>query len=184
MQTARVIEVLACTQTDEAVMGLAMLLLDEMHVVGSYEFDVILACKLYQILVHLLLSGIGVVGGIGLVGLVTLHLEVEVVAKEVLEPAHGLFCLFDVALHDFLRYLATNAGRAAYQTLVILFQHIMVDTGVIEIAVGECYRTEFAEVKVALLVLGEQYEMPTATVGDTFTTGLGVALFDVGILVI
>ena len=120
-------------------MRLAVLLLNKMHIIGSYKLDSKLFGKLNQVGVYLLLTRIGVVGGVRLVGLMTLKLKIEVIAKEVLEPTHSLACTLDVALEQLLRNLAADAGRAANQTLVVLLQKGVVDTRRIEIAFGESY---------------------------------------------
>ncbi len=184
MQARGVVKVLACAEADEAVVGLAVLLLDKVHVVGGYQLDIVFLGKLHQVAVHQLLPMVGVGGGIGLVGLVALHLKVEIVAEQVLEPDDSLLGTLEVGLHYLLRYLAADAGRAAYQPLVVLLQQVVVDARMVEESFGEGYRAELAQVLVALLVLGQQYEVPAAAVGDAVAARFGVALFHGGVLVV
>jgi hypothetical protein len=67
---------------------------------------------------------------------------------------------------------------------VILLEQVVVDARVVEKAVGEGYRAEFAQVLVALLVFGQQYQVPSAAVGDAVASGFGVALLDGGVFVV
>ena len=112
VQAVGIVEVLARAEADKTVMRLAVFLFHKMHIVGGNQFDIIFSGKLNQIFVYLLLLGIGVVGCVGFVGLVALHFEIEIVAKQILEPTHRLFRLFDVAFQYLLRNLATDTRRA------------------------------------------------------------------------
>ena len=87
---------------DKMVVRLAVLLLYKVHVVGGHQLDVVLPRQLYQHRVHPLLPLVGLPVGIGLVGLVTLQLDIVVVAEHPLKPQHRLLGAFQVAPHNQL----------------------------------------------------------------------------------
>ena len=93
-----------------------------------------------------------------------LHLKIVIVAEQFLEPEHRLFGALNVAIHDFLRHLATQAGRAADNSFVVLLQKLVVDSGVVVVALGEGLRTELAQVFIARFVLCQQDKVPAAGV--------------------
>ena len=49
----------------------------------------------------------------------SLQLEVEVLAEDALEPLDALLRLIDVAVHNVLRYLPTEASRGDDDALVV-----------------------------------------------------------------
>ena len=120
-------------------MGVAVFLFHEVDIVGGDDFDVVFLRQLEDDLVDLLLAFVHLGVAAGLVGLVALHLEVIVVAKEVLEPLYRGLGAFDVAVHDLLRHLASEASGAAYQALVVFLEEAVIDTRIIIKTFCDCY---------------------------------------------
>ena len=84
-----------------------------------------------------------------------LDLDVIISSKEVLEPLDGLLCALEVGVHDLLRHLARQTGRATNQAFVIFFEQAVVDTRIIVEAVRVGDGAQFAEAMVTCLVLGQ-----------------------------
>ena len=165
-----VVEVLARGQTDEAVVGLAVLLIYEMDVVAANDLNIIALRNVEKDGVDLLLHRIGfAIGAHVRVGhLVSLEFYVVVIAKDVFEPTHRFFSPLNVALHNLLRYLATQTGGADNQVFVKLLQIFVVRTRTHIEAVHPRARNEFDEVVVAVLVLGQHNKVPAAAVNLSF----------------
>ena len=81
------------------VVGFRCLLILEVAVVGAYQLDAILLCELYQDLVCFLLQGecLAVGDDVRVLDLMTLELQIIVIAKQVVIPLAGLSCPVDVA---------------------------------------------------------------------------------------
>ena len=137
-------------------MGVGILLVDKVGVVGADEFNVQFSCKLDQSIINQALFLIGFMIGPSHCGLVALQFKIIVVTKHTLEPLDGLARLVHLSSHDELRYLATQAGRAANQPLVVLLQLAVVGTGVVIHALGPGVGHNLDEVFVPLQVLGQQ----------------------------
>ena len=140
-------------------MGIGIFLIDEVRVVCTDEFDVQFLGKLYQCVIDEALSLVGLVIGSCYGRLVALQFQVVIVTKHALEPLDGLTCLGHLAAHDELRHLASQTGRAADDTLVVLLQFAMVGSGMIVHALGPGVGDDFDEVLVALQVLGQQNQV-------------------------
>ena len=67
-------------------MSLAILFVDEMHIVGAHKFDAEFLGETHQHLVHLHLSRIHIMIGTGHGGLVALEFEVVIFAPDAFEP--------------------------------------------------------------------------------------------------
>ena len=148
------------------VVGLGVLLLHEVYVVGTHEFDAVLPCQLYQHLVGLLLQGEGVAVGAyhRVAHLMALQLQVVVVAKHAVIPLHGLTCSGHVAIQYLLGHLAGNAGRAHDESLVIALQVFAVGTRTHVVAVHPRAAYQLDQVLVARVVLGQHDEVVAALV--------------------
>ena len=64
-----------------------------------------------------------------------LQLKVIVVAEEVVVPLHRLAGTVEVALHNLLRHLAAEAGRADDEALVVFLEVVAVGARTVVIAV-------------------------------------------------
>ena len=159
-------------------MGLGVLFFDEVDVVGADELDAVFACQFDEHAVGLLLQGEGLaVGPLPRVfHLVALQLEVVVVAEHAVVPLNGLAGSGDVALKDFLGYLASDAGRADDESLVVTLEIGAVGTRTHVVAVYPCARDELDEVLVALVVLGQHNEVVAALVFAAVLLLLGAML--------
>ena len=136
-----IVDEMVCTQANESVVGFGIFLVDEMGVVGSDHFDVVLASEFKKNRVDLFLALIDILVASGFLGLMALDLDVVVFSEEGLEPLNGFFCFrkiptFGDSIEDFLGQLATKTGRAADDTLVPFFQKLFVDTGRVVEGIG------------------------------------------------
>ena len=161
-----------------------MFLLHKVDIVGADYLNVVLACQLNKHRIDLLLHDVGVAVAIGLVGLVALELDIVVVAKNALEPFHGLVRPFYVPAHNQLWNLPAQAGRADDKAFVIFLQHIVVDTRTIVETVGIGNGGQFAQRVVALLVLCQQDKVVAAGIHYALTSGLRVDFLDILIHVV
>ena len=161
-----VVEVLARRETQQVVVGLGILLVDEVHVVRADELDAILPGQVHEHAVGLLLQGEGLAVGTdrGVLHLVSLQLEIIVVAKDAPIPLHGLAGTVDVAVEDFLGHLAGDACRADDEPLVVALQVFAVGTRTHVIAVHPCPRHELDQVLVARIVLCQHDQVVAALV--------------------
>ena len=81
-------------------MGLGVLLVDEVGVVGAYHLDAVFLGQFKNYLVGFLLQRESLAVGpyAWVLHLVTLYLQVVVVAEEVMIPLHSLACPLDVVV--------------------------------------------------------------------------------------
>ena len=167
----RVIEVLACTEADEAVVRLSILLIHEVNVIGADYLDIVLLGQFQHLDIGLLLQGEGFPVGmdIGVGHLMTLQFEVIVVAKEILIPLDGLLGLVQLVIDQGTGHLTGNASRADNQPLVILFEFTPVGTGTHIVPFGPGTRHQFDEVVVPLLILSQHHQVISALVRFTLT---------------
>ena len=63
-----------------------------------------------------------------------------------------------------MRYLASEAGRAAYNAFVVFLHFRLVSTWVIVVSFTPCLGDNLYKVVIAFLVLGKKYEMVAAVV--------------------
>ena len=156
-----VVEVLARGQTEQVVVGLGRLLVLEVHVVGADDLDAILLGQLQQHTVGLLLQGKGLTVGqdCGVLHLVTLQLQVVVVAKHAMIPLAGLAGSRNVVVDDLGGHLACDTGRANDEVLVVFLQVGAVGARTVVVAVDPSARDELDEILVAVVVLGQHDEV-------------------------
>ena len=100
-----------------------------------------------------------------------LKFKVIVIAEETLVPEYGLFCPFQVAVLELAWHLATQTGRTADQSFVILLQHLVVNTRTHIVAIHPADGYCLDQILVALLVLGQQDQVPAAHIDLTFLSG-------------
>ena len=117
-----------------------------------------------------MLQGVGLAVGayVGVGHGVALQLQVVVVAEEVLIPLDGLLGLVVALGHNLFGHLAAQAGGADDESLVVFLQLAPVGAGAHVVADGPGARHEFDKVVIALLVLGQDDEVPAALVGLAF----------------
>ena len=135
MQTVGVIEFLAGTETDEPVVGLAIVLVHEVHVVGGDDLDASLGGQAQDALVGHLLLLIDSAVATGLVGLMSLYLKIIVVAEDAFEPERGILGFLVFAVGDVARRLSGETRGGDNQPLVVLLQQFTVDAGLVVLAV-------------------------------------------------
>ena len=143
-------------QADEAVVGRAILLADEVHVVGGHHLDALFARQVEQDGVHLHLRPVHVVVEAGHFGLVLHHLEVVILPEHALMPAQSLAGGFHVAVHNVAGQLARQARGAADQVLVILLDDFVRDARLVVHAVDMPFRADLHQVLVSCVVLGQE----------------------------
>ena len=119
-------------EADKAVVDRALLLADEMGVVGRYDLDAVLLSEGEDLLVvdHLLAVDVdnlfvGLRGKVLHLRLVEHHFEVIVVAEDSLVPADGLVEGFFVACDDGARNLSGNTRGGADKSFVVLLYHFV-----------------------------------------------------------
>ena len=176
--------VFAGAQADEAVVGLAVLLLHKVDVVGGNQLGASAPRQLHKVRDDLLLALVDRGVGVGLVSHVTLEFDVIVVAEDALEPAHRLLGLVHPVADDELRQLAAETGRTDNQPLVILLELHLVDSRTAVETVDPRLGNQLAQILIALLVLGQQDKVPAAAVHNLLAAVLGVAHLDVLVLVV
>ena len=141
-------------------MGVGVLLVEEVRIVGADELDIVLPRELDEHGVDAPLLLIGLLIAVGFVGLMTLELDVIIIAEHALEPTYRLFCSLQVAVQHFLTELASEAGRAGDDSLVVHLQQLVVNTWTrVERVVHEPRTGQLAQVMIAELVLGQQDEV-------------------------
>ncbi len=145
-------------------MGLGILGVDEVGVVGGYDLDSMLACKLDEHGVNFFLLYVCLTVRTGTVGFVALQLDVVVIAEGLLEPYDLLLGLGGVAFGYEAGDFSAETGGAYDQPLAVGGKGFLVGSRVVIEAVGMCLRDDFDEVLVAFQVLGYDHEV-TALVG-------------------
>ena len=148
------------------VVSLGIFLIHKVGIVGTDEFDTVLLRQFYQHLVGLLLHGECLTVGtdIRVCHLMTLQLQIVVVAPEVLMPLNGFAGTGNVALQDLRRHLTGNTGRTNDQVLVILLQFHPISTRTVIETIDPRITDEFDKVLITVIVLGEYDEMVAAQV--------------------
>ena len=116
-------------------MRLGILFVEEVDVVGSDDLHTMLLTQLEEDSIDLLLLLVGLLVAERVVGLVTLQLKVEVITEDPLEPLDTFFRLIDIAVHDVLWDLPTEAGRGGNDALMMRLQQLLVDTWAVVVAV-------------------------------------------------
>ena len=103
-------------------------------------------------------------GDVRLRGVVEHHLQIVVVAEEVLVPLRDALRLVHAVRVDGARHLAGDAGGGANQALMVLFEQVVVDARVVVEAVDVGFGDEAHEVVVAGEVLREEDQVVAAFV--------------------
>ena len=148
------------------VVGLGILLVNEMAVIGAYQFNIVLFSQIYEETVCQLLQGESVAVGTLLhaLDLMALQFQIIVVTKDPLIPFYRLTRTLHVTLDDFLRHLAGNTCRAHYQSLVVLLQVCLVCTRTTVKTIRPCTADQFDKVMISLKVLCQDNQVIAATI--------------------
>ena len=143
------------------VVGFGILLIHEMGIVGTHQFDTIFLCQFDKYLVGLLLQGEGLaVGSLKGIGhLMTLQFQIVVITPEALVPFYRLTGTGDITLQDLRRYLTGNTGRADYQVLMVFLEFQTVCTRTVVEAFDPGVADKFDEVLIAIGILGQHDEV-------------------------
>ena len=100
--------------------------------------------------------------------LMTLQLQIKVVAKEVLIPADGFLGLLIQVVGNLLGNFTTQAGGADNQPFVILLQFVSIGTRTHIITLRPSMRHQLDKVVVAFLIFSQHHQVIAALVGFTF----------------
>ena len=165
-QAVRVVQVLACREAEQQVVGFGVVLVEEVGVVCADNLYAVLSSQFYEdgvdALLHLEEFAIGFL--VGVRHFMALQLDVVVVAPNVVEPFDGLFCSSHIASGNLLWQFAANAGRADDEAFVELLQVFVVGSGLHVEAVHPSSGNKFDEVVIARQVLGQYDEVPARLV--------------------
>ncbi len=126
--TARIIQVLTGTQTNQAVMCFGIFFIHEVDVVRTNQLDVELLSVFHQVFVHIYLQWVTFVIGTGNSCLMALHLKIKIITEQILIPLYSFFSFRKLSGSNPFRYLTTEAGGADNQSFMILFEFAAVCT--------------------------------------------------------
>ena len=159
--TRGVVKVLARGKTQQVVVGLGVILVHEVGVVRTHQLDAILLRQLNEHLVGLLLQRERLAVGTqrGVFHLMSLKLQIIVVAKHAAIPLNRLARTLNVTVENLLGHLTRDAGRAHNEILMIFLQVLTIRTRTHVIAVDPRTRHQFYKVLIAMIVFGEHNEV-------------------------
>ena len=143
-------------EADQPVMDRAVLLPDEMNVVGGKDFHMMLLGHLEDDLVVDHLVVIDLLRKPRDLRLVEHHLQVIVLSEDLLVPFDDFVHLAHVPGQDGPRHLARHAGGTADQVLMVLLEHLMAHAGTVVEALDMARGDDLHEVLVAVVVLRQQ----------------------------
>ena len=164
--TRRIIKILTRRETKQMVVSFSILLIHEMGIVGTDEFDTIFLSQFDEYLIRLLLQGesLAVCPLHGVGHLMPLQLQIVVVAPKALVPLDGLAGTCNIAFQDLRRHFASDTGRADNQILVVFLKFHTVCTWAVIESVDPGIADEFDEVLIAVGILGQHDEVIAAKV--------------------
>ena len=164
--TVRIVKILTGRKTQQVVVCLSILLVHEMRVVGTNQFNAILLCEFNKHTVCLLLKreGLTICQYTWVCHLVTLQLQIVVITPDVVIPLYRLTRPLNIILQNLLRNLTTDTSRTDNQILMESSKILTVSsrTTVIPIHPGTRHKTD--KVLVAVKVLRKHNEVITAKV--------------------
>ncbi len=159
-----VVQILARTEAYQSVVRLGIGLVDEVHIVGTYQLYAAFSRQLLQVLVDLRLQRVHLVVRPFDGGFVKLELEIVILSEYALVPLYRLLGRSQIALGDSFRNLAAQTCRAADYTLVVLFQLEVVGTRTHIESLGPRLRYDLYEVMISLGILRQQNQVVAALV--------------------
>ena len=156
-QAERVVQVFACRQAQQVVMGLGGVLVLKVAVVGAHHLDAVFLGKLHERLVGFLLQrehlAVGADGGV--FHLVPLQLQIVVVAKHPVIPLASLPGALQVTVEHFGGHLAGNARRANDKPLMVFLEVGSVGARLVIVAVHPRPAHYLDQILVSLVILGQ-----------------------------
>ena len=158
-EAVRVVDVGVGRQADQPVVDGAVLLADEVGVVGGDDLDPVLLRQLEDDGNILALTLIHILRAAGNLRLVEHDLEVIVVAEDLLVPLDRPVGGLHVAREDVPGNLARHAGGGADEPLVVLLQDFMVHARLVVHALELPQRDDLHQVPVPVVVLGQEDEV-------------------------
>ena len=158
-QAVRIVNIGVGGDTDKPVVRRAVLLADEVRVIGGNDLGAGLSRKGKDRLIDLALLMIDfphAFRGSGDFRPVQLHLQIVIVPKHTFVPFDGLAGGVQVIRHDGLGDFPREAGGTADESLAVLFHQFVGDTGLVVEALGVSRGNEFHQVPVTGRVLCKQ----------------------------
>ncbi len=160
VQTRFLIDLLAGVQADEMVVRRAVLLVDEVDIVGCHNLDSHLGSELEYSLIADLLLIVNLQREPRHLRFVEHHLKVVIIPEDIPVPLYRLSRLVHLAGNDVLRDLARKAGGAADQVVVVLLYDLVRDPRLAIVkALDVPQRHNLHQVLVPFKVLCQQYEV-------------------------
>ena len=101
--------------------------------------------------------------------LVTLQLQIIVIAPKSLVPLNGLASTCYITFQNLCRHFTSNTGRTNNQVFVIFLEFFMVSTRTVVEAIHPRVADELNQVLIAIVILGEHDKVIAAKVIFRFT---------------
>ena len=131
-------------------MGLGILLIGVVNIIGYHQGNPGFFMQTKHALIHQLLLRIAVV----------LHFQEEIPLSENAFIAKcRLLCLLILRKPQVSGYLSRKAGRQGNDSLMVLFQNLIVHPGLIVIALGEAQRHQLHQVVIACIIFRKKHQM-------------------------
>ncbi len=164
--TGGVVEVLTRGETEQMVVSLSVLLVHEVGIVGADELDAIFLSQFDEHAIGFLLQGEGFAVGpdAGVFHLVALQLQIIIVAEDTFIPLDSLTGSGNIVADNLGRHLSGYTGRAYDEVFVITLQVFAVRSRTHVEAIDPRTRDEFDQILVAIVILGQHDEVPSALV--------------------
>ena len=130
--TLWVVEFPTSRKAYQVVVCFGVVFVDEVNIVGAYQFHIEFFREFYEHLIHFLLKRIYFeIGALSRVCLVALEFEVIIFAKHTLEPFYNIPRIVDATCSDEFRHLTTQASRAHYQIFMKFGKMLFIDARVV-----------------------------------------------------
>ena len=137
----------AGVHAQQNVVGIGIVPIHVMRIVGGDDLDIVFGGKLEQHRIHFFLGG----------QLVPLQLHVIIPAKQIQPPFEQFFGAGLAVVQNRLRHFGTDAARGGNQAVVVFEQYLLVNARPLAVeSFHVAQRTQFRQVFVAVLVLGQQ----------------------------
>ena len=164
--TLGIIQIAVRTQTDQTVVCLGIFLIHKVTVVGTHQLHSIFMRQTDQLHIGPLLQRIGfAVGPLIRIGhLMTLQLQIIVLAEHALIPAYCLLGSFQISLQYLVGNLTGNTGRTDDQSFLMRLQLHPVGTRTAIETVGPGFRYKLDQIMITHLILGQYDQVITAVV--------------------
>ena len=143
-------------EADEAVVGGAVVLVHKVNVVGGHHLHAVLLRQLEDFLGIELLLFVQLQAHPRNLRLVEHHLQVIVIAKDLLVPLDGGIGAGGVACDDRPRHLSRQTGGAAYKVCGVLLYDLVRDAGAVVETLYVRGGHYLHQILVAVVVLGQQ----------------------------